>query len=334
MEIKNDEKFIKNVEALIDPVEVHNLYFFQKFRKLLPKKLFKRILVKTSSQVPHMGFVIEPYSLFLFFKLKDIEKAKALLPDRYELKKTRIFADDEPDYYLGMGNLYTRASTFWGIRLECYLIAEDKITGHPSWIFIDILSNTIMALPSEGIADPNSKDAVFTTNSKGEVILDIREDGTSREIILKGNIKRGKIRKLYQPIWLMGNTSIAHSKDISGYDDKPFTVIFDPSEVEEALDIPIEDITIKKNTLFPGFAEQELSKVACFPYAQHYIADSPGVSTHIKDREDLISRYNKITETNNRETFSTKSIRKLFFVVSPVISFILITLLILFGFVL
>ena len=149
MKITNDEKFIKNVENLINPAEVHNLYFFQKFRKLLPQSLFKKILVKTSRQAPYMGFVIEPYSLFLFFKLKDIERAKSLLPERYELKKTRIFEDDEPEHYLGMGNLYTRASTFWGVRLECYLIAEDKETGHPSWIFIDIpVSYTHLTLPT------------------------------------------------------------------------------------------------------------------------------------------------------------------------------------------
>jgi len=333
VKITNDEKFIKNVESLINPAEVHNLYFFQKFRKLLPQSLFKKILVKTSRQVPYMGFVIEPYSLFLFFKLKDIERAKSLLPERYELKKTRIFADDEPEHYLGMGNLYTRASTFWGVRLECYLIAADKETGHPSWIFIDILSNTIIALPSKGIADPNSRDAIFTTNSKGDVFLDIRDDGTDRQIVLTGNIKRGKTRKLHQPIWLMGNTSIAHSKDLTGYDDNPFTVIFDPAEVDEALDIPIDDIRIAKNNLFPGFAETQLSKVACFPFAQHYIADSPGCSTHVKNREDMISRYNKIAEMNNMKTFSTRSIRKLFFIGIPIASVVIITLLVLLGFV-
>ena len=39
----------------------------------------------------------------------------------------------------------------------------------------------------------------------------------------------------------MGNTSIAYSKQMSGGDDNPFAVIFDPVEVNEALDIPPED---------------------------------------------------------------------------------------------
>ena len=111
----------------------------------------KKLLYRASKKTPYIGFVIEPYSLFLFFKLKDIEYAKSMLPDRYELTKTKLFADDEPDHYMGIGNLNTRASTFWGMRQESYLIATDKETGILSFIFIDILSNTIIALPSEGM---------------------------------------------------------------------------------------------------------------------------------------------------------------------------------------
>ena len=182
MEIQNDEKFIKGVESLINPMEVSNLLFFQKLKRLLPPLIMKRLLYRASKKTPYIGFVIEPYSLFLFFKLRNIEEAKSMLPDRYELAKTKLFADDEPDYYMGIGNLSTRASTFWGIRQESYLIAKDKETGLLSWIFIDILSNTIIALPSKGIADPNCKKAVFTTSSKGEVFLDIKEDKTNRQL--------------------------------------------------------------------------------------------------------------------------------------------------------
>ena len=91
-----------------------------------------------------MGFVIEPYSLFLFFRLKDIAKAKSLLPERFELVKASVFEDDEPDYYFGIGNLNTRGSTFWGIRLESYLIAVDKQTGvdiHRAFALSGIFNN-------------------------------------------------------------------------------------------------------------------------------------------------------------------------------------------------
>lgn len=308
MEIQNDEKFIKRVESLINPMDVSNLLFFQKLKKALPPFLLKRLLHRAAKKNPYIGFVIEPYSLFLFFRLRNIEDAKRLLPDRYELAETKVFADDEPGHYLGIGNLSTRASTFWGVRQESYLIARDKRTGLLSWIFIDILSNTVIALPSKGIANPNCRKAVFTTNSKGEVLLDIAEDKTNRQLVLTGSIKRGKMRKLDQTIWLMGNTSIGHSKNLADGDDNPFAVIFDPAEVDNALDIPTEDITIAKNTLFPGLAEPELCKVACFPFAQHYIADSPGCHTSVKDRNDMISHYHKLGDAEKIKTFSAKTI--------------------------
>ena len=310
MEIRNEEKFIKGVESLINPMEVSNLLFFQKLKRLLPSLMMKRLLLRASKNTPYIGFVIEPYSLFLFFKLIDTEYAKSMLPHRYELAKTKLFTDDTPDYYMGIGNLGTRASTFWGTRQEVYLIATDKTTGLLSFIFIDILSNTIIALPSKGIADPNCKKAFFTSNSKGEVFLDIQGKKTNRKFSLTGSIKRGKKRRLDQRLWLMGNTSIGYSKNLANGDDHPFAVIFDPAEVEEALDVPPEDIRIIENTLFPGLADPQISKVVCFPFAQHYIADSPGCCTTVKDRDDLIRRYNELADSEKFITFSARTIVK------------------------
>lgn len=289
-------------------MDVSDLLFFQKLKKLLPPSLMKKLLYRAARKTPYIGFVIEPYSLFLFFKLKDIEYAKSLLPERYELAKTKIFVDDEPDYYWGIGNLSTRASTFWGVRQESYLVAKDRETGLLSWIFIDILSNTLIALPTRGVADPNCKEAVFTTNSKGEVFLDFKEDKTGRRLQLKGSIKKGKTRNLDQPIWVMGNTSIGHSKKLAAGEDDPFAVIFDPAEVDEALEIPPEDVDILENTLFPGLAETNPTKVVCFPFAQHYIADSPGCRTSVKDQDDLIEKYNKLAEKTKHKTFSARTI--------------------------
>lgn len=308
MEVQNEEKFIKGVERLIIPMEVSDLLFFQKLKGLMPPFLLKRLLYRASINTPYIGFVIEPYSLFLFFKLRDIDAAKAMLPDRYELSKTKLFENDEPEHYMGIGNLGTRASSFWGTRTEVYLIAKDKRTGLLSFIFIDILSNTLIALPSKGISNPNASRALFSTSSKGEVFLDIQENKTDRMLSIQGNIKAGKVRKLYPDLWVMGNTSIGYCKDFGKGDDNPFAVIFDPAEVQEALDIPVKDFRILENTLFPGLAEAEPASIICFPFAQHYIADSPGCVTTIKDQDDLIQKYNEIAEKGISKTFSARTI--------------------------
>jgi hypothetical protein len=138
--------------------------------------------------------------------------------------------------------------------------------------------------------------------------MEIMEDRTNRKLSFIGSIKNGRLRKLDENLWVMGNTSIGHSRDLGQGDDKPFAVIFDPAEVEEGLDIPPEDIHISENTLFPGLAETEISKAVCFPYAQHYYADSPGCYTLIKDRNELISNYNKLAGAGKIKTFSAKTI--------------------------
>jgi hypothetical protein len=227
--------------------------------------------------------------------------------------KARVYVDEEPDYYLGMGIFNTRASTFWGARLESYLIAKDKETGHPSWIFIDILSNTIIAIPSQGVADRNCKNAMFTTNSKGDILLDFKEDASNRQLSLTCNITKGKMRGADPPIWVTGNASIGHKKEFTDKNDVPFAVIFDPAEVEKALDIPLADVHLRQNTLFPGLAEQEPCKALCFPFAQHYIADSPGCHTYVKDIDDMVNHYNRIADIKDLKTFSTKNIKRMLF---------------------
>lgn len=305
----DEERFIRAVEGMIEPMDVSHLLFLQELRRLLPTPLFKRMLRRASRSTPYLGFVIEPYSLFLFFRLSDVDRARSMLPARYELAEARIFADDTPGYYFGVGNLNTRATTFWGARQESYLIARDRETGLLSWIFIGILSNTVIAVPTTGVAAPNSRRAMFTTNSKGEVLVDFAEDRTGRRLALTGSITNGTRRALDEPLWLLGNTSVAHSTELAGGYYDPFAVIFDPAEVEYALDIPTRDMTIRENTLFPGLAEPELTKVICFPYAQHYIADSPWCRTVVGDRAELMEKYTTLSRKDRHKTFSSRTIK-------------------------
>lgn len=307
--IADDENFIRNVEGMIEPSDVSDLICISSLKKLFPPSLFKKILFKTSKKFPQIGFVIDPYCLFLFFKIRDTEQAQSMLPDRYKLMKARIFADEEPDYYFGMGIFNTRASTFWGSRLEVYLIAKDTTSDITSWIFLDILSNTIIAHPAKGITDPNTTRAMYTTNSKGEIFLDFLKQKTGIGINLKGKITGGKMRPLEQDLWIMGNASVAFSKNYVRESGDPFAVIFDPAEVKQALDIPVQDISILSNTLVPDWADTTLVKAVCFPYSQHYIADSPGRRTFVKNPDDMVIKYNGFAEKKNMKTFSAKSVK-------------------------
>ena len=52
MEIQNEEKFIKGVESIINPMEVSNLLFFQQIKGLLPPVILKRLLFRASKILP------------------------------------------------------------------------------------------------------------------------------------------------------------------------------------------------------------------------------------------------------------------------------------------
>ena len=331
LDIKNDEPFIRNVEGLINPGDSSDLFFFASFRRWLPTALFKRILYRTARQFPHIGFVIEPYCLFLFFKIKDVAQAQAALPSRFQLAKAKVFDADAPEYYYGMGIFGTRASTFCGARLESYLIAKDTVTGNTSWIFSDILSNTLIATPKKGITAPNCRTAVHTTNSKGEIFIDFRQNNSDRKLSMKGNLTNAQMRPLEQDLWIMGNTSIGHTKELSDGHDEPFAVIFDPAEVKQALDVPVQNLTMLANTLLPAWVDPAIGKSACFPFAQHYIADSPGCGTPVANPEDMVAQYHRIAALVDPKTFSAQPIKRqfVFGLALPVLACIILTILLL-----
>jgi hypothetical protein len=139
----NKKDFIKGVEKLVDPIDVGTLHFMQSINNFIPKKIQKRMVASSGKITPYMGFVVEPYSHFLFYELKDLEKAKDLLPEGFNLRKTRIFDDDTLKYYGILGCFKAHTSGFWGMRVEFYIIAEDESTGLLSWIIVDYDTNTI-----------------------------------------------------------------------------------------------------------------------------------------------------------------------------------------------
>lgn len=305
-----DKKFIVGIERLIRPMEVGALLFAQTFNRLVPARIMVKLVRANSKKSPYMGFVVEPYSLFLCHEIKNIKKAQSLIPDRFNLIKTKIFATDKPAYYFIVGTFNTHTSGFWGTRQESYIIAEDTNTGLLSWIIIDINTNTISVEPKKGVVDPNSKDAVFTINSKGKIVLDIQNDDGPHHLSLECDTTMGRTKKLDQRLWLEGNLSIDYGKEFTNGTDDPFSVIFDPAEVEEALDIPLKAAVITKNSLFSGMIQKAPSKIVCFPYSQHFASDSPGNQTQIKNKKELVRAYNKLGDLSQFEAFSGDVIRK------------------------
>lgn len=324
----NSKKFTKGVENLVNPMDVGALHFIQPFNKLLPKFIQDKFIKASGKTAPYMGFVVEPYAFFLCYEIADLDKAKALLPNDFELIKTKIFDDDEPKFYCIFGCFTAHTSAFWGSRVEFYIIAEDKKTGLLSWIIVDYDSNTISYDHKYGLRSPNSSKAVVTTNYNGTVIVDIKRDDNSRQIVFDSNIENTEMKKLDQRLWLEGNLSIGYGRELAVGDVGIFSLKFDPDEVIKALNIPLEKLNLELNTWYPGLFKDKPSQLACFPYAQHFVSDSPGHVSNIKNEAELITAAESV-DFEHLKVFSTKSFKKMILFGSAISLLVSITLLVL-----
>lgn len=323
----NKVNFAKGVERLIDPINVGTLHFMQSFNQLLPKSIQKQFIKSSSKKTPYMGFVVEPYSFFLCYEIVDIEKATSLLPDGFKLVKTRIFADDDPKYYCIFGCVRAHTSAFWGSRTEFYVIAEDQNTGLLSWIIIDYATDTISYDSKNGLDSPNSSQSVMTIDYTGTIFIDVQKKNNSHKLKLEANIENGAMKNLDQRLWLEGNLSIGYGRNLSDNGADIFALKFEPGEVEKALKIPASSLHIEQNSWYHGLFEESPSQIVCFPYAQHYISDSPGHSSNIKNRDELLTAVDTI-DFKKIKVFSTKSF-KIMFLVSAAISFVITATLVL-----
>lgn len=102
---KTDYSFAKGVENLVNPISVGTIHFIQQLNSLLPKKIQELIMKKSSQKTPSMGFVVEPYSSFLCYKIKDIIKDLGI--------KSIILLTNNPDK---IGKLKTLGVTVKDVR--------------------------------------------------------------------------------------------------------------------------------------------------------------------------------------------------------------------------
>ena len=315
---------------MIDPINIGTTHFLQTYSKILPKSLQYKIIKKSSEQNPYMGFVVEPYSMFLCYELRDLDWAQSLLPDNFKLIKTSIFKDDDPKYYCIFGVFNVHTSAFWGTRMEFYIIAENKTTGLLSWVIIDYDTNTISYDEKNGLSDANTTTCVFTTAYDGEVIVDIQNERKNRTLISTGKVSSGQFNKLSSRLWLEGNLSVGYGEELTNNGDDVFALIFHPSEVEQALKLPTEVVSIQTNTWYLGLFEHEPSQIVCFPYAQHFLSDSPVHVSKISNEIELLKQYNEI-DFNSFSKYSGNSIKQAFLIgqlISTLIILVLIATLI------
>jgi hypothetical protein len=245
-----------------------------------------------------MSFIVEPYSAFLSFEITDSKVAEQLLPPNYSLFPSAMFNDTpkRPCAIVSAFNVHT--SVFWGSRVEYYLIAENCETGLLSWIIADYESNTHSYDPSQGFIGPSTSHSVITTSYLGEIIVDVASAKSDNSLTLTADLKNGVLTELDQRLWVEGNLSVDYGGELQQC-TKPFSLVFDPKEMSQALKLPLDDILLCTNTFGSGVLDPKPFEVACFSYAQHFVTTSVPTATSMRTAEDLEQAVVEINKKMN-----------------------------------
>lgn len=289
-------RYIKNTEKVVVPATVATRVQGIGVLRRLPRWLQNYIIDRGSRTDPYMSFVVEPYAVFLAFEIADKDAAERLLPPGYSLHPSAIFRGTpaRPCAIVSAFNVHT--NVFWGSRVEFYLIAENCDTGLLSWVIEEYESNAHSYDPSRGFTLPSTSHSVVTTSYRGEVIVDVASDESGNSLALVADLKNGTLTELDQRLWVEGNLSVDYGGELQ-QSTKPFSLIFDPGEMAQALKLPLEDISLCANTFGRGMLDPKPFEAAVFPYAQHFVTTSFPTATSMRTAEDL---ERAVTELNEK----------------------------------
>ncbi|NTU72534.1 MAG: hypothetical protein HGB10_12040, partial [Coriobacteriia bacterium] len=233
-----------------------------------------------------MSFVVEPYAVFLSFEITDTAEMERLLPPNYRLHPSAMFGDTHKRPCAIVSAFTVHTNVFWGDRVEFYLIAENTETGLLSWIIEEYESNAHSYDPSRGFTLPSTSHSVVTTSYRGEVIVDVESAESGHRLALTADMKNGVTTPLDQRLWVEGNLSVDYGGELQE-STKPFSLVFDPGEMSQALKLPLDDISLCESTFGRGALDPKPFEVAVFPYSQHFVTTSFPTASSMRTAEDL-----------------------------------------------
>lgn len=311
MKKEENRSFVRKTESLVKPEDVTAISFLGDFNKILPKKAQDKVMAKGNKNIPYMGFIVDPYCVFLAYEIKDREAAQAMLPPAYELADTALF-EGEAKKPLAIFSAFTaRTSAFAGMRLEMYLIARHKESGLLSWIIADYETNTNSHDPKNGFCGYTSEPAVFTTTPYGELLVDVKSLKTDRAFSLSMDIQSGTMKPLDQELWVEGNLSVDYGGRLKDPSSETFGLIFDPVLMKEALLIPADGFHLEKNSFLSEIIDPENPlRAALFPYSQHFIIKQHMERKELMGEGDLNPLVTEFLEKKDFKTMKGDDIKK------------------------
>lgn len=311
MNKEQNRNFIKKIESLVKPQDVTAISFLSGFSKSLPKKTQHKFMLSGKKKVPYMGFIVEPYSLFLSFKIINTSAAQEMLPDGFELAEASFFKNDVK-FPMVIASIFTaRTSGFIGLRAEFYIIARNKETRLLSWIICDYETNTNSYDPKNGFCGYTCDPAVYTISPFGELLVDIKSNSNNKELIVSVDLEKGDSRPLDESLWIEGNLIVDYGGEIKSDFSEPFSLIFDIEMVKEAVNIPVEHVLIKANSYLDNIIDPvKPVNAVIFPYSQHFVIKQDLEKYAVKNQKDLDLQIKSFLSTTGFKAMSGDDIKK------------------------
>ena len=331
MDKVENRDFILKTESLVKPQDVTTISFLGDFNKFLPKKTQHKIMLKGSKKIPYMGFIVDPYCFFLSYRIKDTAVAHAMLPNGYELVDTSIFKNDEKYPMVIISAFSARTSAFIGMQLEFYIIARNINTGLMPWVIADYETNTNSHDPKNQFTGYSCDPGVFTITPYGELLVDVKGKRSNKRFSVNVDLTKGKREELDKDLWIEGNLSVDYGGDLKQESSKPFSLIFDPVLMKEAVNIPLESVKIKENSYLSSIIDYEKPVCAAvFPYSQHFIIKQDLKINELTNENDLNQQIKNFLSRTGFKTMSGNDIKKPLYIgmlISTLINYSLIAFL-------
>jgi len=326
MNQEEKRNFIKKTESLVKPQDVTAISFLSSFSKALPKKTQHKLTQSGKKRIPYMGFIVDPLCLFLSFKITNTSAAQEMLPDGYELAEVSFFKEDAKLPLAIMSVFTARTSGFIGMRAEFYIIARNKEIGQISWIICDYETNTNSYDPKNGFSGYTCDPAVYTTTLFGELLVDLKNRSNNKEFVVSVDLNNGDSRELDESLWIEGNLCVDYGGEIKSDLSEPFSLLFDPDMMKEAVNIPVEHVSIKANSYLDNIIDSfKPVNAAIFPYSQHFVIKQDLKKYEVKNRKELDLQLQSFLSRTGLKSMSGDDLKK------PIYRMVLISYLVLFS---
>jgi len=129
-------------------------------------------------------------------------------------------------------------------------------------------------------------------------MIDVVSAQSDNNLVLIADLNNAVLKELDQRLWVEGNLSVDYGGELQQC-TKPFSLVFDPKEMTQALMVPLDYISLCTNTFGAGALDPMPFEVACFPYAQHFVTTSVPTATSMRTAEDLEQAVNDINNKMN-----------------------------------